>query len=147
VRISLALACVLTCSAGLAHAQLSNDPRSLERVREGLLKPPPRLSLDLPKPDFSVIIEQKKPPLQDIFERPPWVSVPPEFPPPPGSKRNGHDGTIASASFDPVSVAHSISRAVRTRQARGEVERAIADYCIAHRDEPGAEAICAPPFR
>jgi hypothetical protein len=50
-------------------------------------------------------------------------------------------------SFDWLAAAHAISRAVRTHQARGEVERAIADYCIAHRDEPGAEAICAEPFR
>jgi hypothetical protein len=146
VRISLWLTCLLTCTAGLARAQQPADADWFDRVREGLLKPPSRLTLDLPRADFSVLIEQK-PPLQDIFDRPPWVSPPPEFPAPPGSNRSAHDSTVAGVSFDWRAAAHAISRAVRTRQARGEVERAIADYCIAHRDERGAEAICAEPFR
>jgi hypothetical protein len=145
VRISFWLACVLTCGAGVAHAQRPSDADSLDRIRQALQKPP-GLSLELPRADFSVQIEQRRP-LQDIFERPPWVSPPPEFPAPPGSARDGHDATIVGMSFDWVAASHAISRAIRTHQARGEVERAIADYCIAHRDEPGAEAICAEPFR
>ena len=142
--ISLWLTYVLITFAGSARAQKPSD--SFERIREALQKPPSRLSLELPEADFSVYIEQRRS-LQDIFERPPWVSPPPEFPAPPGSNRDAHDSTVVGVSFDWLAAAHAISRAVRTHQARGEVERAIADYCIGHRDEPGAEAICAEPFR
>jgi hypothetical protein len=144
--ISLWLTCVLTSFAGSARAQQLSDGDSFERIREALQKPPSGFSLELPEADFSVFIEQRRP-LQDIFERPPWVSPPPEFPAPPGSNRDAHDSTAVGVSFDWLAAAHAISRAVRTRQARGEVERAIADYCIAHRDEPGADAICGGPPR
>jgi hypothetical protein len=144
--ISLWLTCVLITFAGSARAQQPSDGDSFKRIREALQKPPSRLSLELPEADFSVYIEQRRS-LQDIFERPPWVSPPPEFPAPPGSNRDAHDSTVVGVSFDWLAAAHAISRAVRTHQARGEVERAIADYCIGHRDEPGAEAICAEPFR
>jgi hypothetical protein len=144
--ISFWLTCALTSFAGSARAQQPSDGDSFERIREALRKPPSGLSLKLPEADFSVYIEERRP-LQDIFERPPWVSPPPEFPAPPGSGRDGHDGTVAGVSFDWLAAAHALSRAVRTHQARGEVERAIAGYCIAHRDEPGADAICGGPPR
>jgi hypothetical protein len=144
--ISLQLTCVLISFAGVAHAQQTPAADSFARIRDALQKPPSRLLLDLPEADFSVYIEQRRP-LQDIFERPPWVSPPPEFPAPPGSNRDAHDSAAVGVSFDWLAAAHAVSRAVRTHQARGEVERAIADYCIAHRDEAGAEAICAEPFR
>jgi hypothetical protein len=132
----------------LARAQQPADAaaESFERIRNALQKPPSRLSLELPEADFSVYIEQRRP-LQDIFDRPPWVSPPPEFPPPPGSGRDGHDGTVAGVSFDWLEAARAISRAIRTRQAHGEVQRSIAEYCVAHRDEPGAAAICGGPPR
>jgi hypothetical protein len=136
--IALWLACGLTSFGGVARAQQLPDADSFERIRQALLKPPSRLSLRLPRADFSVFIEQRRP-LQDIFERPPWVTVPPEFAAPAGGSR------VAGGSIDPGIIAHSISRAIRTRQARGEVQRAIAEYCVAHRDEPGAAAICGEP--
>ena len=136
---------MLIGSAGLVCAQPLPDAASLDRIREKLLKPP-ALVLDLPRADFTVHIEQRRP-LQDIFDRPPWVSPPPEFPAPPGSNRSGRDSTVVGIGFDWRAAAEAVSRAVRTHQARSEVERAIADYCIAHRDEPGADAICAEPFR
>ena len=146
--ISLWLTCVLTSFAGSARAQQPADAaaESFERIRDALQKPPSRLSLELPAADFSVYIEQRRP-LQDIFDRPPWVSPPPEFPAPPGSGRDGHDSTIVGVSFDWLDAAHAISRAIRTRQAHGEVQRSIAEYCVAHRDEPGAAAICGGPPR
>ena len=130
---------------GLANAQQAADADSLDSIRERLQRPP-RLSLVLPRADFSVHIEQRRP-LQEIFELPPWVSPPPEFAPPPGSNRDPHNATIASVSFDPGAVAHSISRAVRTRQARDEVRRTITEYCSLHRYEPGAESICGDQLR
>jgi hypothetical protein len=136
---------MLAVSAGWARAQPLPDAASLDRIRERLLQPP-GLQLDLPRADFTIHIEQRRP-LQDIFDRPPWVSPPSEFPPPPGSNRDPHNATVAGIGFNWLDAAHAVSRAVRTHQARDEVERAIADYCIAHRDEPGADAICAEPFR
>jgi hypothetical protein len=144
--ISLWLTYVLMTFAGVARAQQAPADDSFEHIREALQQLPSGLSLKLPEADFSVYIEQRRP-LQDIFERPPWVSPPPEFPAPPGGNRDAHDSTVVGVSFDWLAAAHAISRAVRTHQARAEVERAIADYCIGHRDEPGAEAICAEPFR
>jgi hypothetical protein len=136
---------MLTGTAGLVWGQQVPDGDSLDRVRERLQKPP-SLTLELPAADFSIYIEQRRP-LQDIFERPPWVPVPPDFAPPPGSNRDAHNATVVGMSIDPGVVAHSISRAVRTRQARGEVRQAIEEYCIAHRAEPGANEICGGPPR
>jgi hypothetical protein len=121
------------------------DANSLNRIRERLQRPP-ALSLEVPRADFTVHIEERRP-LQDIFDRPPWVSAPPEFPAPPGSNRDAHDSTVFGMSVDPYAVAHSISRAIRAREAGDEVRRAIAEYCSVHRDEPGAQAICGGPPR
>jgi hypothetical protein len=145
--LSLTVTCGLVCVAGLARAQQASEDDSFARIREALLKPPPRLSLELlRRADFSVYIEERRP-LQDIFDRPPWVTPPPEFPPPPGSNRDFHDSTVVGTSIDPGAIAHSVSRAIRTRRARGEVQRAIAEYCVAHREEPGASAICGDAAR
>jgi hypothetical protein len=143
---SLTVTCALVCVASPAYAQQVLDADSLERIRQALLRPPPRLSLELRRADFFVYVEQRRP-LSDIFDRPPWVSPPPEFPPPPGSNRDPHDAVIAGVSFDPYAVAHSVSRAIRTHQARGEVQRVIAEYCRAHGNEPGADAICRGVLR
>jgi hypothetical protein len=133
-------------------AQVSDD--SLARVRERLQQPPSKLVLDLLKADFAVYIEGRRP-LQDVFARPPWVPVPDEFAAP---KIPGAGGLVDPAlpwqpmagtvgSVDYVAAAHAISRSIRTRAARAEVKRAIAEYCSAHRDEPGADRICGGPPR
>jgi len=130
--------CVLTGAA--AHAQQPAADDSFERIREALQRPP-ALSLDLPKADFRIEIEQHRP-MQDIFEQPPWVTPPPEFPPPPGSNRDAHNAMVVGGSVDPGVIAHAITRSFREHQARDEVRRAIAEYCVEHRNEPGADAIC-----
>ncbi len=136
---------MLTGTAGLVCAQQLPDAASFDRIRERLQKPP-ALSLELPRADFTVHIEQRRP-LQDIFDRPPWVSAPPEFPAPPGSNRDAHDATVVGMSVDPYALAHSISRGIRARRAGEEMAHAIAEYCSIHRDEPGAQAICGGPPR
>jgi hypothetical protein len=138
--IALWLTVLLTGAAARAQQPSPIDNDSFERIREALVRPP-GLSLDLPKVDFRIHIEERRP-LQDVFVQPPWVTPPPEFPPPPGSNREAHDATVAGGSIDPGVVGHAISRAIRTHKARGEVQRAIAAYCVEHRNEPGADAIC-----
>lgn len=128
--------CLAMGSAAAASGQHVSD-EALARVREKLQKPPSIVLLDLPKSDYSVYIEGRRP-LAHVFEQPPWVSVPPEIVAPVG-------GRVAGSSIDPGLVGHAISRAVRTRAARAEVKRSIAEYCDAHRDEPGADQICGRP--
>jgi hypothetical protein len=146
VRLLAFVTSAVLCSATAAAAQDVSD-ESLAKVREGLQKAPSPFTLRMPKADFSVFTEGRRP-LADVFEPPPWVTVPDEFAAPKigtgGVNDVGlaHQSTIVGGSIDPGVIGHAISRSVRTRAARGEVKRAIADYCAAHRDEPGADKIC-----
>jgi len=144
----LLAACLTTCVVTTVAAQQVSD-ESLARIREQLQQPPSTFTLSLPTANFFVYVEGRRP-LQDIFERPPWVPVPDEFAAP---KMHGVEGLadpslprqampLVGASVDYVAAAHAISRSIRTRAARAEVKRAIAEYCSTHREEPGAEKIC-----
>jgi len=134
------------CGAAMAGAQQVSD-ESLARVRNALQKPPSLFTFQMPKADFSVFIEGRRP-LADVFDRPPWVLAPDELAAPKigtgGVNDVGlaHQSTLVGGSVDPGVIGHAISRAVRTHAARAEVKRAIAEYCVAHRDEPGADKIC-----
>jgi len=139
---------VALCGVTAVAAQETSD-ESLARVRARLQQPPSMLVLSYPKADFSVYVEARRP-LQDVFAQPPWVPVPDELAAP---KMHGADGLadpslgrqpipIVGASVDYVEAARAISRSIRTRAARAEVKRAIAEYCSAHREQPGAEKIC-----
>jgi hypothetical protein len=121
------------------------DEASLARIKAGLLKPAPRLVIDVPKADYRVNIDAIRP-FADIFELPPWVTPPGDFDAP-KSTRAAHDGTIVGVGVDPGVIAHSISKAIRQRRAHAEVIEAIRDYCVLHRDEPGAVGICGGPPR
>ena len=138
--------CFAICGATVAAAQDVSD-ESLARVRGALQKPPSLFTVQMPKPDFTVYVEGRRP-LADIFERPPWVEPPDELAAPKirtviVDPAIGHPTTMtAGGSVDPGVIGHSIARAFRTRAARAEVQRAIAEYCIAHREEPGADKIC-----
>ena len=120
---------------------------TLARVREKLQQPASTLVLDLRPANYTVYIEGRRP-LADLFETPPWVPVPDELAAPKigtgGVNDVGlaHQSMAAGGSIDPGVVGHAISRAIRTRAARAEVKRSIAEYCSAHRDEPGADQIC-----
>jgi len=139
--------CLAIFSAATAAAQEVSE-ESLARIRERLQQPPPTLTLFFPQANFSVYVEGRRP-LESVFAQPPWVPVPDEFAP------KAHGATVLTdpalpvlatpavgGSIDYVSVAHAVSRSIRTRAARGEVKRAIAEYCSAHREEPGADQIC-----
>jgi len=142
--------CFAILSAAAAAAQDVSD-ESLARIRERLEQPPSKLTLSFPQATFSVYVEGRRP-LDSVFAQPPWVPVPDEFAPP---KIHGAGGLTDPAlpvqampavggSVDYVQAAHAISRSIRTRAARAEVKRAIAEYCSVHREEPGADQICTP---
>jgi len=136
--------CVAIFSTATAAAQDVSD-ESLARIRERLQQPPSNLTLSFPQANFSVYVEGRRP-LENVFAQPPWVPVPDEFAAPAirGTGGPGYSNLIAGGSVDPGVIAHAISRSIRTRAARAEVKRAIAEYCSAHREEPGADQICTP---
>jgi hypothetical protein len=121
------------------------DDAALARIKAALQKPAPKLVVQAPKADFRVNIDAIRP-FADMFELPPWVTPPGDLDAP-KTNRDPHSGVIASGGLDPGVVAHSLSRAVRTRQAHKEVIEAITQYCVLHRDEPGAAGICGGPPR
>ena len=150
VRLLPFVICVAICRATTASAQQVSD-ESLARIRAQLEGPPPKLALGVPTATFSVYIEGRRP-LESVFEQPPWVPVPDEFAAP---KISGVGGLadpalgrqsipIVGGSVDYLAASRAISRSIRTRAARAEVKRAIAEYCSAHREEPGADLICTP---
>jgi hypothetical protein len=122
-------------SGQAAEDQMSLD--SVGHIRAALDKPPSRLTLVDRKPDFSVTIEKKRP-MQDIFEIPPWQLPPLGWQPPSwGTGLN----LLSVVSY----VAKNIADAKRghdERKAREEVQQSIAEWC-ATQDHRGAYiAIC-----
>src|SRR5439155_13540084 len=122
-------------SGQAANGQTSLD--SVEHIRAALEKPPTRLTLVDRKPDFSVHIEKKRP-MQDIFEIPPWQLPPIGWQPPAW-------GTGINLMSVVAYVAKNIADAKRghdERKAREEVQQSIAEWC-ATQDHRGAYiAIC-----
>jgi len=81
-RIRAALSAALAAAAVAApHGQTAMALDSIEHVRASLEKAPSKLTLTERKPDFTVHIEKKRP-MQDIFEIPPWQLPPIGWQPP-----------------------------------------------------------------
>jgi len=143
-RLALAICLAICTTAVVAAQQLSDE--SLARIRERL-QHLPALAVEFPGADFSIYIEGKRP-LEDVFAQPPWVPMPDEFAAPGHFVRGFVNPGLAvqpqagGGSVDPGLIAHAISQSIRAHAARGEVKRAIAEYCIAHREEAGADKIC-----
>jgi len=116
---------VFAASASVAlHAQDSPTADPLKGVRAKLEQPPSKLILQQKTPDFRVHIEKRRP-LQEIFDVPPWATDPVGWQPP------GIGFDLLSAFR---SVAKSVAEAKRghdERLAREEVQRAITDFCAA----------------
>ena len=115
--------------------RVEGSPESVDRVRAALEKPPSKLTLKERTPDFSVHIEKRRP-MQDIFDIPPWQLEPRGWQPP-------------AIGFDLLSVVRYVAKGVSDakrahdeRVARDEVLRAIADYC-AGLPEGGRVQICS----
>ena len=95
---------------------------SVDKVRAALERPPSKLTLQDRAPDFTVHIEKRRP-MQDIFDVPPWATPPVGWQPP-------------GVGFDLMSVVRYVAKSVAdakrdhdTRLAQEEVQRAIAEYC------------------
>jgi hypothetical protein len=121
-RASAVAALVASTVVGVAAQTAPDD--DLARVRAALEKPASKLTLQPRTPDFRVNIEKRRP-MQDIFDVPPWATDPVGWQPP-------------GIGFDLLSavryVAHNIAEVKRARDlrlAREEVGRAVADFCAA----------------
>jgi len=128
---------VISAAGAVARAQDQMALDSIEHVRAALEKPPSRLTLVDRKPDFSVTIEKKRP-MQDIFEIPPWQLPPIGWQPPAwGTGIN----LLSVVSY----VAKNIADAKRgrdERKAREEVQQSIADWCATQEHHGAYIAIC-----
>jgi hypothetical protein len=119
----------------LASPQEPAGDNSVDHVRAALEKPPSKLTLQERTPDFSVHIEKRRP-MQDIFDVPPWQLEPLGWQPP-------------GIGFDLMSVVRYVAKGVSDakrshdeRVAHEDVQRAIAEYCAAQPDAAGAAKIC-----
>ena len=124
---------VIAAFAPAASGQDAATSTALDRVRTALAKPPSNLALTERVPDFTVHIEKRRP-MQDIFDVPPWTTDPVGWQPP-------------GIGFDLLSVVRYVAKSVADakrghdeRLAREEVQRAIADYCAAQQTPSDAAA-------
>ena len=137
---TLALASAMIVAALAApRAQEPAPDRSLDRMRSVLQKPPLRLDLPEPEANFKIHIEAIHP-MHEIFEKPPW-QLPPIVWRIPSMGPSTAFGSMPILSVDLLAIARSVgasNRARDQRAARGDVQRAIADYCAA---QPNANTI------
>jgi hypothetical protein len=116
----------------------SSTDVSVARVRAALNKPPPIMKPPERKADFTVHIE-KRLPLQEIFDTPPWATPPVGWSPP--------GGWGAPWGIDLLGLVQSARRTYAQHAAREEVKRAIADYCAAQPDTVPSNPTCASAVR
>lgn len=128
------LACALI--AGAIAAPSAQEPAvSVNRVRAALERPASSV-LVIRKPDFFVHIEERHP-LQEIFDKPPWLLPKPGWQPP-------------GVGFDLLGVFRSIAKGTAeekhrrdTLAAQDDVQRALAEYCAAQPNAGAAIQICS----
>jgi hypothetical protein len=115
------------CVAAVATLSAQEQPttaESLDRLRAALARPPSKLTLKERTPDFTVHIEKRRP-MADIFDVPPWATGPVGWQPP-------------SLGFDLLSLVRYVAKGAADakrghdlRLAREDVQQSIADYCAA----------------
>jgi hypothetical protein len=133
-----ALAAAIFSTAGLCAQEPAPD-QSLARMKSVLSHPPLQLSLPEPEANFKIHVKAIHP-MQDIFEKPPW-QLPPIVWRIPAMGPSTAFGSMPIMSLDLLAIARGVgasNRARDARAARGEVQRAIADYCAA---QSNAQAI------
>ena len=119
----LAIVALFIAASGAAAAQdNASTADALDRLRTALAKPPSRLTLTERVPDFTVHIEKRRP-MQDIFDIPPWQLPPIGWRPP-------------AVGFDLMSIVQYVTKSVADakrghdeRKAREEVQLSIAEWC------------------
>ena len=134
---------------GAAPQPADTLPISIARVREKL-KTKPSIVAPLPKADFTVRIEQRRP-LQEMFYVPPWATSPLAVSklcaPRGASYLPSNCGSPAGFSVDPGSLIGSLRGAFTARAARDEVRRTIVEYCAAQPNGGAGIKICADEAR
>ena len=126
-----ALAATAFATAALSAQEPAPD-QSLERMKSVLAHPPLQLSLPEAEANFKIHVKAIHP-MQDIFEKPPW-QLPPIVWRIPAMGPSTAFGSMPILSLDLLAIARSVgasNRARDERAARGEVQRAIAEYCAA----------------
>ena len=118
-------------------APAADLPVSIEHVRDGLEKPPSKLTLTLKDytPDFRVSIEQRRL-LQEIFDTPPWQLDPI------GWRPSGVGFDLMSLVRYVAKQAADAKRGHDEQRARDDVQQAIAGYCAAQPNR-GTILICS----
>jgi hypothetical protein len=141
---------LLVAGAIGAPAAQQRDAESVERVRVALAKSPPRLTLNVRPPDFTIEIRERRP-LQEVFDTPPWVDPRPGWQPP--AVTTTAFGSIPIASVDLLAIGGSIARKIgdirrahAARDASEEVGLAIASYCAAQPNAGAGIQICTTSF-
>jgi hypothetical protein len=129
------VASLIVAGAIAAPSAQESAAVSVDHIRTALERPSALMLTDR-KPDFTVHIEKRRP-MQDIFDVPPWQLEPLGWRPP-------------AVGFDLLSVVRYVAKSVADakyahdlRVARDEVQRAIADYCAAQTDNRAATQICS----
>jgi hypothetical protein len=135
---------------GAAPQAADTLPVSIASVRERL-KAKPSITAPLPKADFTVRIEERRP-LQEMFDVPPWATSPlaQSRPCPPRGASylpSPNCGSPAGFGFDPGSLIGSVRGAINARAARDEVRRTIIEYCAAQPNGGAGIKICADEAR
>jgi hypothetical protein len=123
-----------TLPSGNASAARAGD---LERIRAALDKPASKLALQERAPDFTVHIEKRRP-MQDIFDIPPWQLPPIGWQPPAW----GTGINLMSAVSYVAKGIRDAKYARDERKAREEVQQSIADWCAAQDNRGAAFSIC-----
>jgi hypothetical protein len=136
-----ALACASTLTLAQTPTAATDGAldrvEDVDRVRAALERPPSKLTLKDRTPDFSVHIEKRRP-MQDIFDNPPWQLPPIGWQPP-----------AWGTGLNLLSVASYVAKEIRDakyahdeRKAREEVQQSIADWCAAQENGGRNTAIC-----
>jgi len=128
--LAFSVAIVLGTSA-TALAQTAAPDQSLDRMRAVLQHKPLQLTLPEPEVNFKIHIEAVHP-MHEIFDKPPWQLDPIGWQPP------AIGFNLLSLVQQGLHAAADAKRARDVRQAREEVQRAIANYCAV---QPNANTI------
>jgi hypothetical protein len=154
--VALLIVCALAAPAAAQDTQPGPDapPVSLDRIREQLSRPPPKLlqSLEI-EPDFTVTVEEEQPRFVEMFSPEDFRGGPTV---PGGSFALDMQRVMGLRSYGGLnllaigdSIVGAISRVRRRRAeeaARLEVQRAMAEFCAAQPDGGlGVHGCAGPP--